>query len=210
MSNIAIIGAGNVGKALGTRLSQKGHQIFYGVREITNSKYDALKNMPSSILTTPLEANEKSDLVILATPWKSTQQAVESLGSLEGKILVDCTNPIKQDFSGLDVGHTTSGGELIAGWAKGAKVVKCFNHTGFKNMLNPMYGNQASTMFAAGDDPEAVKIVANLARDVGFETVELKGLVLARQLEQLAWLWIEVSLKQGYQEEFAFRLLKRS
>ncbi|ARN85186.1 hypothetical protein GQ61_07710 [Candidatus Nucleicultrix amoebiphila FS5] len=206
---IAIIGAGNVGKALGMKLSQKGHQILYGVRDITNSKHDSLRNTPHFTLTTPHDAVQKVDIVLLAVPWKSSQQAIESLGSLADKILVDCTNPIKEDFSGLDVAHTTSGAEIIASWAKDAKVVKCFNQTGFTNMLNPLYGTQPSTMFAAGDDPDSVKIVASLARDVGFDAVELKGLILARQLEQLAWLWIEIALKQGFKGEFSFCLLKR-
>ena len=54
-----------------------------------------------------------------------------------------------------------------------------------------------------------MKTVVSLARDVGFDAVALKGLVMARQLEQLAWLWIDMAVKQGYGRDFAFALLKR-
>ncbi len=64
-------------------------------------------------------------------------------------------------------------------------------------------------MFAAGDDPEAVRITAFLASDIGFDAVELKGLAMARQLEQLAWLWISMAMKQGKGRNFAFAMLER-
>src|SRR5580658_654026 len=116
---IAIIGAGNVGAALGGRLTQKGHRIRYGVPNPADEKYAALESGASSTVTTPAEAAKPAGVVLLATPWGVTQQAIEALGSLVGKILVDCTNPIRADFSGLEVGHTTSGAEIVAGWAKG-------------------------------------------------------------------------------------------
>ena len=76
-------------------------------------------------------------------------------------------------------------------------------------MAEPDYRGQKSVIFAAGDDADAVKTVASLARDVGFDAVALKGLVMARQLEQLAWLWIDMAVKQGYGRDFAFALLRR-
>jgi 8-hydroxy-5-deazaflavin:NADPH oxidoreductase len=206
---IAIIGAGNVGAALGDRLMRKGHRIRYGVPNPADEKYAALKSSANSTVTTPAEAAKPAGVVLLATPWGVTKQAIEGLGSLVGKILVDCTNPVKADFSGLEVGHTTSGAEIVAGWAKGASVVKCFNQTGFNNMAEPAYGGRPCLMFAAGDDADAVRTVASLARDVGFDAVELKGLHMARQLEQLAWLWIAMAAKQGFGRDFAFAMLRR-
>jgi 8-hydroxy-5-deazaflavin:NADPH oxidoreductase len=207
--DIAIIGAGNVGAALGGRLIQKGHRIRYGVPNPADEKYAALKSSASSTVTTPAEAAKPAHVVLLATPWGVTKQAIEGLGSLVGKILVDCTNPIKADFSGLEVGHTTSGAEIVAGWAKDASVVKCFNQTGFNNMAEPAYDGRPSVMFAAGDDADALRTVASLARDVGFDAVALKGLHMARQLEQLAWLWIAMAAKQGFDRDFAFAMLRR-
>jgi predicted dinucleotide-binding enzyme len=206
---IAIIGAGNVGGTLGSKLAEKGHQICYGVRNINDAKYDKLKAAANSSFTSVPEAVTRADVVLLATPWGTTKQAIESCGSLRGKVVIDCTNPIKADFSGLDVDNTTSGAEMIAMWAPGAKVVKCFNQTGFNNMAQPVLENKKSVMFAAGNDADAVSIAASLAEDVGFETIKLNDLSLSRQLEHLAWLWIHMAMKQNYGRDFAFGILRR-
>ena len=76
-------------------------------------------------------------------------------------------------------------------------------------MENPHYGDIDVLMFAAGDDEAAVKIAVDRARDVGYDAVELKGLYFARQLEQMAWLWIDMAHKQGMGLDFAFALLRR-
>jgi len=206
---IAIIGAGHVGGALGTKLSEKGHQIVFGVPKPSDSKYDALKAATKARFELPAQAAKDADTIILATPWHAAKQAIVGLGNLKGKILIDCVNPIAADLSGLEIGQTTSAGEMIAGWAEGAKVVKCFNQTGFNNMLHPDYPVKLS-MFAAGDDEAAVKLVAGLARDIGFDAIELKGLQLSRQLEQLAWLWIDMAIKQGKGNDFGFAIARRS
>ncbi len=206
---IAIIGGGNVGGALGKNLAQKGHTLIFGLRNPNDDKYSVLKMNPNTSLVIPAEAAKQADVIFLATPWTSTKQALESLGPISGKILVDCTNPIKPDFSGLEIGHTTSGGEMIAGWAKGAKVVKCFNHTFAANMANPAYGKQKTVIFAAGDDPESVALIVSLASELGFDALPLKGLALARQLEQFAWLNIDLAYNQGKGPTFAFALLNR-
>ncbi len=207
---VAIIGAGHVGSALGRHLAAKGHDVSFGVRKDSDHKYDTLRSISRAGLMAPAAAVKNADAVILATPWAAVRNAIEECGNLSGKILIDCTNPIKADFSGLEVGHTTSGAEMVAGWAPKAKVVKCFNHTGAENMSNPDFGGPLRpVIFAAGDDDAAVQTTVKLAQDVGFDAVGLKGLRLARQLEQLAWLWIDLAIKQGGGRDFAFALLRR-
>jgi hypothetical protein len=85
-------------------------------------------------------------------PWSQAENALKSAGSLEGKILIDCTNPLKPDYSGLAVGLTTSAAEEDAKVAKGAKVVKAFNTT-FAALLaseSRMFGDTPSTGFYCG------------------------------------------------------------
>src|SRR5579872_4920184 len=144
---LAIIGAGNVGGALGTRLAAKSHGIYFGVRDAENQRYARLKANANTAITNPADAVKNGAVVILATPWGVTKQAIEGCGSLAGKILIDCTNPIKADFSGLETGPL-SGAEMVAGWATGAKIVKCFNQTGAENMADPGYGDRRPVMFA--------------------------------------------------------------
>lgn len=208
---IGIIGSGMVGGTLGRCWAQRGHEVLFGVRDVANPKVGALlaEAGPHAKAGTVAEATVHGDVIILATPWRATQDALQSAGDLTGKILLDCTNPLKADLSGLEVGHTTSGSEQVAAWAPGARVVKIFNTTGFNSMADPKYGAEAATMFYAGDDAEANAIAAKLAGELGFDPVDAGPLVNARLLEPLAMLWIYLAFVQKQGREIAFKLLRR-
>jgi len=209
---IGIIGAGNVGGTLGRAWAQKGHEVMFGVRQPKTGKVQTLLEQAGggAKAGTVAEAAAFGSVVTLATPWPATREALRTAGDLAGKVLLDCTNPLKADFSGLEVGHTTSGAEQVALWAKGARVVKIFNSTGFENMANPKYGKGAAvTMFFAGDDAAAKGIAAQLAREIGFEPVDAGPLGNARLLEPLAMLWIHLAFAQKQGTGIAFKLLRR-
>jgi 8-hydroxy-5-deazaflavin:NADPH oxidoreductase len=207
---IAIIGAGNVGGTLGKAFISVGHAVSFGVSNPNDPKHDRLRKDTGAKFGLAKETCWGAEIVLFATPWPSTKAAVESAGSLSGKIVVDCTNPINKEFSGLEIGQTISGGEMVQQWAKGAKVVKCFNQTGWENMANPKFTRGAAVMFAAGDDQEARKKIAELATQIGFEGIPVGPLHMARQLEQLAWLWIYSAVKSEFPgRDFAFSILRR-
>ena len=123
--------------------------------------------------------------------------------------MIDCTNPLKPDLSGLAIGHTTSAAEQVAVWAPGARVVKAFNTTGAENMSNPQFGSERASMLICGDDPDAKAAVVGLAADAGFDVVDAGRLASARLLEPLAMLWIHLAYAQGLGTGFAFKLLRR-
>lgn len=102
-----------------------------------------------------------------------------------------------------------SGGEQVARWAPGARVVKAFNTTGFENMQNPKFGHEVATMFYAGEDREAKKIVRQLVSDLGFDPVDAGPLSQAHGLEVLASLWGGLAYGQQMGRGIAFRLLRR-
>ncbi len=200
-----------VGSALGTGWAKKGHSVTFGVRHPQDEKVKkalagAGKNAQAATVS---EAVKSAEVVVLATPWSATQEAIQSAGNLTGKIVVDCTNPVKPDLSDLTIGHSTSAGEQVASWAKGAKVVKAFNTTGAGNMANPTYGSQNATMFVCGDDAAARKTVGGLAEELGFEAVNAGPLASARYLEPMAMLWIQMAFSGGLGANFAFKILKR-
>jgi predicted dinucleotide-binding enzyme len=207
---IAIVGAGNVGTTLGAGWAKAGHQIVYGVRNPTDAGVGrrVASTGPTARTLTVAGAVAASEVVLLATPWTATQEALASAGPVAGKIVLDCTNPLKSDLSGLSVGLTSSGAEHVAGWAPGARVVKIFNTTGFNNMANPRYAEGAATMFHCGDDASAKQVAAALAADLGFDPVDAGPLTNARLLEPLAMLWIHLALT-GQGREIAFRLMRR-
>jgi 8-hydroxy-5-deazaflavin:NADPH oxidoreductase len=208
---IAIIGAGSVGGTLGKAWAKKGHQVYFGVRNPNDDKVrELLKSIGSNAKAGPVaEAVSSSEVVVLATPWTATQAAVESAGNLAGKIVIDCTNPLKSDLSGLEVGYTTSAAEKVAGWAKGAKVFKGFNTTGFNIMADPVINGVRTVMFVCGDDETAKPAVLQLATDVGFDAVDVGKLTQARLLEPWAMLWISLAFGGKVGRDFGFALLKR-
>jgi predicted dinucleotide-binding enzyme len=199
---IAIIGAGNVGRALGGAW-RVDHDITYGVRSPDDAKYADLGAPTSS----NEEAAAGSEVVALCTPWQATEEAVKACGDLTGKVLIDCTNPLTPDFTALEIGHTTSGAEQVAEWAVGARVCKAMNQIGAPMMAHPQLPS-APVMFVCGDDEAAKQVTADLVTQLGFETVDAGDLMLARLLEPYALIWIHLALRRGFGTDWAFGLIR--
>ncbi|MCU0515468.1 MAG: NADPH-dependent F420 reductase [Oscillatoria sp. Prado101] len=208
---IGVIGAGNVGGALGRILASKGHEIVFGVRDPQSTKVQSLIDSTGGKATAGSiqEAAAHGEVVILATPWKATQSAIEEAGDLSGKILIDCTNPLGSSPNELVIGLTTSAAEEIAKWAAGARVVKAFNNIGAGSFENLTFGSQQANTFICGDDAEAKKVVMSLAQEIGFEPVDTGDLSKARLAEPLAALWIHLAYFQKMGPDFAVNLVKR-
>jgi len=211
---LAIIGAGNVGGTLGMAWVQKaGHEIFFGVRDPSSDKTKAALSKISGKARagTPAEAAAFGEMIVLTTPWPQTEAAIRAMGDLGGKILLDATNPLamEPDGLGLEIGHTTSAGEKVQGWAKGASVFKTLNTTGFGNMADPIFHGVKSVMFVAGDDAANKPKVIELVAALGFDVVDAGPLRNARLLEAHAMLWIELALKRGLGRDWAFARVKR-
>lgn len=209
---IGIIGAGNVGGALGKLWSSGGHEVVFGARDPRAPELQGLlastggKARAASVK----DAASFGEIVVIAVPWPAAEEAIRSAGSLAGKIVVDCMNPLAPDLSGLVIGTTTSAGEQVAKWATGAKVVKAFNTIGAPNFANPRYGDRPATMFICGDDASAKSAVGRLAAELGFEVADAGPLNASRQLEPIAMLWIHLAFKQGWGPNgHAFALLRR-
>lgn len=208
---IAVIGAGNVGSTLGKGWAKKGHDVTFGVRNTSEPK---LKELLAATGSKARAASVKdaaggAEVVALTVPWDAAQDVVKNTGNLSGKIVLDCTNPLRPDLSGLTHGYDTSGAEQIAKWAAGARVVKIFNTTGFGNMGNPVYPEGPSMMLYSGDDAAAKTLATQLATDLGFAAYDAGPLSEAPLLEPLALLWIKLAVQQKMGINFAFRLVRR-
>jgi len=205
---IAIIGAGNVGSSLGTGWSRKGHQIVFGVRDLSSPETGLLSRVAGSTALAPEEATASAEVVALTVPWSAAEQVVKSLGNLQGKVLLDCTNPVMA-WPNLDHAGGKSGGEQVAEWATGGRVVKIFNTTGFENMADSNYPGGKLTMFYASDDFSAKRIAHELAEDLGFEAQDVGPLKQSYLLEVLASLWGSLAYGQKLGRGIGFRLLRR-
>lgn len=208
---IGIIGSGNVGGTLGRAWSRLGHEVFFGVRNPQDSRAkDVLGTPAASAKVCSLdEAARAAEAVLLATPWDAAQAALSAAGDLSGKILIDATNPLLPGLGGLAVGTTISAGEKVAGWAKGARVVKAFNTVGANIMADSTFPGGRPALFYCGDDSEAKKAVAGLANELGFEALDAGPLTQCRVLEPFAMLWISLALRYGYGRDIAFQFMRR-
>jgi NADPH-dependent F420 reductase len=205
---IAVIGMGNVGTALGRRWAEAGHDVTFCVRDPNNAKKRAaVEAMKASI--GPVQAAAKSEVILLAVPWRAVLDALNAAGDLSDKVLLDCTNPVNSDFTELTIGHTTSAGEEVARLVPQARVVKIFNTNGAKNMADPDYGRHKVTMLYAGNDADAKRVAAKLAAEIGFEPIELGPLEYSRLLEPLAMTWIILARHRGLGRDFALDVVHR-
>jgi 8-hydroxy-5-deazaflavin:NADPH oxidoreductase len=206
---IAIIGAGNVGSALGRAWLRIGEDVDFGVPNPADPKYASL---PRERLRKPPEAARDAGIIVLATPWPATEGAVRSLGELSGKLIIDCTNPLGMGPNGLELvlGYNSSGGEQVAAWAPGASVFKTLNQTGAENMDKASQFPVRPVMFVAGDDDLKKPVVLELIDKLGFMAVDAGPLRIARLLEAYGMLWIDEALYRGRGQGFAFALTERS
>ena len=209
---IAIIGAGDVGGTLGKIWAKKGHQIMFGVRNLQSPNIlNLIKFTNSGVKVGTIgEAATFADVIVIAIPWMAVEEAIKSAGDLSGKILIDSTNPINADLTGLVNESSTSAAEEIAKWAKGSKVVKAFNSIGAKTLNNLQFGGLRADAFICGDDFKAKVLVKKLATEIGFDPVDAGPLINARVLEYMALLWIQLAYIRQMGPNIAFKLLTRT
>ena len=208
---VAIIGTGGVGAALGPRWSAAGHDIVYGSRTPGSEHVRTLvaETGGTARAATPAEAAAASEIVVLAIPYGAVAELLPSLGDLQGKIVIDCTNPLSRDLADLVTETGTSAAETIASLLPGARVVKALNTTGVSNMRDAVYPDGPPTMLLAGESAMAKAVVSGLVAELGFEPVDAGPLKSARWLEPLAMLWIELAYRQGLGDDIAFKLIRR-
>lgn len=202
---IAIIGGGSVGRALGRVWLKAGHEISYGLRSPQKDKHEGL---PGERLDVGAAA-ETADVVVLAVPFSRIDSVAEALGPDFSRILIDCTNPTNDDFTALDPKGHASGAAYIKSKLPKARIVKSFNQTGADTMANAMYPQGRPLNFVCSNDEAAASCVRQLSEEVGLDTVMVRGIEYARQLEEMAWLWISLAMKQGHGRDFAFSMVRR-
>jgi NADPH-dependent F420 reductase len=208
--NISIIGAGNIGGSLGKIWAVKGHTIVFGVRNPKSEKtLKSLQDIGSSARVLFIkDAAAMSDVIVLATPWEAVPEIVFQIADMNGKILIDCTNPVRPNPE-WPLSQGTSAAEEIAKRLPGFHVVKAFNTLGAGNLIDVNFDSVKADGFLCGNDAGAKKTVARLAEEVGLRPVDVGTLRNAELLESLAKLWITLAYQQGIGPNIAFKLLQR-
>jgi predicted dinucleotide-binding enzyme len=185
MSNITIIGVGNMARTIGARALEGGNSVELIGRH--QAKADALaRDLGSGATTRAFGSAPSGEIVILAVPYASAVPIVRQYGdSLAGKVIVDISNSFAPGVTGLLTPDGSSAAEQIAGVAPAdAHVVKAFN-TVFGHVLQDSsnHGRQLD-VFLAGDDAPAKKAVSSFIDSLGLHPLDAGPLTMARSLEQ--------------------------
>ena len=195
--NVTIIGAGNMGRGIGTRLVRGGHSITFvdanpKTAEKTAAEVKASAQNGAKISTASLGEAELGDVVVLAVWYGTNIEIAKQLGTkLTGKVVVDIANPLNSSFDGLATAPDSSSAEDLAkAIASGAKVVKAFNTTYAGTLVAGEVAGQPLDVFLAGDDEGAKNKVAELVRDGGMRPIDTGPLSRARQIEAMQFLHI--------------------
>jgi 8-hydroxy-5-deazaflavin:NADPH oxidoreductase len=168
---IGIIGAGRIGGGAARLLTRAGHEVLISFSR-DPERLRAQAEELGARAGTPAEAAAFGDVVILAVPWPLIDDAVAQAGSLEGKIVIDTTNPFGAGGWEIPEGRTST--QVNQERLPGAKVVKSFNTltARFQQEAAGRSGEERVAMFLAGDDAEAKRVVAGLLDDAGFDPVD--------------------------------------
>ena len=194
---VAILGKGNVGKALQRAFANAKCDVKFGSRT------------PEKGELSQKDAVEWGEVVVIAVPYAAVAGAVKAVGAsaFKGKIVLDVANALDQNWE-LALGFSTSGGEELAKLVPGGKVVKAFNTVFAENQSKGMIGTETLTLFVAGDDASAKKAIMDVGAKIGFDPVDVGPLKAARYLEPMAVMLIGLGYGAKMGSGIGYRLVK--
>jgi 8-hydroxy-5-deazaflavin:NADPH oxidoreductase len=212
--NITIIGAGNMGRGIGTRAVAGGHSVTFvdanpETAENTAADVRASAKKGAKVSAASLGDAELGDVVVLAVWYGTNVEIAKQLGTkLAGKVVVDIANPLNSTYDGLATAPDSSSAEDLAkAVSAGTKVVKAFNTTFAGTLLTGQVAGQPLDVFIAGDDAEAKGKVSQLVTDGGMRAIDTGALHRARQIEAMQLLHITLQGTLGSNWGSAIKIL---
>jgi predicted dinucleotide-binding enzyme len=206
---VAVIGTGDMGDSLGPRFAELGYRVVYGSRSPQSDKVRNLVAQTGHGATAalPQQAAAAADIVVLAVGWPAMETAAQSLGSLDGKIVIDISMPFKQGQDGYpELLLETSSAQMIQRWHPGARVVKTFATMGSQLIDDPMAEGGPVSIPVASDDRAAREEVAGIVARMGLDPVDFGPLRMARYIESLQMIYmIPLVQNRPHNWEFHFR-----
>lgn len=205
---VTIIGAGNMGRGIGTRVVAGGHEVEI----IDNNPADAkaLADELGGLATAGEKSSIEGEIVVLAVYFPFNLAAVEEYGDLlAGRVVIDISNPLDfETMDGLAIPPDTSAAEEVAkAVPSGTPVVKAFNTTFATTLVTGRVAGQPLDVFIAGDDEDAKEKVSSLVESGGLHALDVGPLRRARQLEQFEFLHITIQEPLGLGYQSAIKIL---
>ena len=191
--NVAIIGTGNVGRALAASFTRAGHTVTLASRDSEHAAAAAAAT-GARFAKTNSEAAEAAQVVVLAIPFAGVEAvAAEIRDAVTGKPVVDATNRMSFGPNGPTIDNGDSNADRLAAWLPNAHVVKAFNTLFASHQADPIADGTQLDGFVAGDDRDAKDTVLELVQSIGLNPVDVGPLARAQQLEQIAFLNIALN-----------------
>jgi NADPH-dependent F420 reductase len=186
--DIAIIGAGTLGKALATSFKRAGHNVTVASRD-PNDAGTLAAATGSTAAPSNAAAAATADVIVLAVPFSCiTEIAAEIATAVGGKPVVDATNRMSFGANGPEIDTTSSNAEELAALLPDASVIKAFNTVLASHQSDPTAEGVQLDGYVAGDDESTKATVLQLVDSIGLTPVDVGPLARARQLEGLAFL----------------------
>ena len=183
---IGIIGAGEIGSALARHWGAAGHQLMISSRHPEELQSLAKEIGPNVKVGTPREAAAFGDVIMLAVPYGATPQVGRDYAAeLKGKIVLDAGNPYPSRDGEMAVRDRQRGtGVASAEYLPGTRLVRAFNAINSGPLLHDGFHTpERLGIPLASNDPEAMKVAAQLVNDAGFDPVPVGGLSRAREFD---------------------------
>jgi predicted dinucleotide-binding enzyme len=212
MSKIGVIGSGQVGETLANGFAKHGHEVMRGSRDPSKLAEWKRGAGPNAQVGTFEETARFGEIVVLAVKGKAAEDAIALCGSsLDGKVVIDTTNPIADappthGVISFFTGPNDSLLERLQKRTPKGRLVKAFSCVGAPLMVNPKLPSKP-TMFICGNDPAAKEQVRAILDQFGWETEDAGMAEAARAIEPLCMLWcIPGFLKNDWAH--AFKVLR--
>ncbi|MET1051108.1 MAG: NADPH-dependent F420 reductase [Mycetocola sp.] len=204
MTNVTIIGAGNMGSAFAGVALAGGNNVQVLARDA--EKAEVNPGVSTGVVGDPITG----DVVVLALPYPALSEVLETYaGQLDGKILVDLTNPVDfATFDGLVVPADSSAAAEIAAQVPGAHVLKALNTNFAATLATGTIGDARTTVLIAGDDADAKATFASIVTAGGLNAVDVGSLKRARELEALGFLQLTLAAGEKISWTAGFSLVK--
>lgn len=203
---VAIIGSGNVGRALGTSLTRAGHDVTLTANDPKHAS-DAASEIGASSNASNVDAILGADFVILAAPYAVVRDEVapEIIDAVRGHVVIDATNPLTADYTGLAT-EGSSAAEQFQSLLPGSTVIKAFNTVFASVQADPSANEGTVDGYVAGDDDDAKQRVLSLVASIGLTPLDVGPLSSARYLEGMAFINIGLNASNGWGWNTIWRL----
>ena len=203
---IAVIGAtGNMGSGIARNLAKAGYRILLAgndqskLNDLLSKITASIPHADVKIIDYSEEATWEADIIIPAVAFDAQAEVASRIkNAAAGKIVISLANPLNNSYDGLVTAPTTSAAEELAKLLPHSKVVKAFNTVFAADFNTPQIAGITADSFVAGDDEEAVSIVAELVKDAGFNPLVAGKLAMSRTLENMMVLLIGLSMRNNY------------